>query len=133
MYARLYHLKEYFKQQLAPLTLVLSLSATSSSSYPPLFSLLSSYQVTEATELALSTRHLRLATLLSSLSSATADLTTMCANQVSEWQNSGVWDVMPEEERKCFLLLAGHKQADDMHWLRGLRCTSAIRRRAMAA
>ena len=119
MYARLHHLKEYFKQQLAPLTPVPSSSATTST-YPPLFSLLSSYLITEATELALSTRHLRLATLLPSLSSVTAELTAMCASQVSEWQNTGVWDVMAEEERKCFLLLAGHKQADDMHWLRGL-------------
>ena len=121
MYARLHHLKEYFKQQLAPLTPVPSLSlSAATTAYPPLLSLLSSYQITEATELALSTRHLRLATLLPSLSSTTAELTAMCASQVSEWQNTGVWDVMAEEEKKCFLLLAGHKQADDMHWLRGL-------------
>ena len=118
-YARLHHLKEYFKQQLAPLTPVPS-SFANTSAYPPLFALLSSYMVTEATELALSTRHLRLATLLPSLSSCTAELSAMCGSQVSEWQNTGVWDVMAEEERKCFLLLAGHKQADDMHWLRGL-------------
>ena len=119
MYARLHHVKEYFKQQLAPLTPIPSLSATSSA-HPPFFGLLSSYMVTEATELALFTRHLRLATLLPSLSSVTAELIAMCASQVAEWQNSGVWDVMSEEERQCFLLLAGHKQADDMHWLRGL-------------
>ena len=119
MYSRMHHLKEYFKQQLAPLTPVSTSSAVNSAD-PPFFLLLSSYMVTEATELALSTHHLRLATLLPSLSSVTADLTSMCASQVSEWQNTGVWDVMAEEERKCFLLLAGHKQADDMHWLRGL-------------
>ena len=119
VYARLHQLKQYFKQQLTSLAPAPTLLAATSAT-PAIFSLLSSYQVTEATELALSSRHLRLATLLPSLSSVTADLTAMCASQVAEWQNSGVWDVMAEEERQCFLLLAGHKQADDMHWLRGL-------------
>ena len=120
VYARLHQLKEYLKQQLAPLTPAPSSSSFAVTASPPLFSLLSSYRVTEATELALSSRRLRLATLLPSLSSVTAELTAMCAAQVAEWQNSGVWDVLAEEERQCFLLLAGHKQADDMHWLRGL-------------
>ena len=117
-YARLQHLIRFLQEELSsPLH---PPPRTHSPSYPPLFPLLSSFQIPQATEAALSTNHLRLATLLPSLSALSSTFTPLILSQVSDWKNSGVWDVMEEDERRVWKLMAGDLQTEGMDWLRGL-------------
>ena len=117
-YARLQHLIRFLQEELtSPLH---PPPPTQSSSFPPLFPLLSSFQIPQATEAAFAANRLRLATLLPSLSAASSTFTPLILSQVSDWKNSGVWDVMDEDERRVWRLMAGELQTEGMDWLRGL-------------
>ena len=117
-YARLQHLIRFLQDELSsPLH---PPPRTQSPSFPSIFPLLSSFQIPQATEAALSANRLRLATLLPSLSAVSSSFTPLIVSQVSDWTNSGVWDVMDEDERRVWRLMAGDLQTDAMHWLRGL-------------
>ena len=118
-YARLHQLRKWLQKYVRSAANY-DIQRVSPTSFNAVFYLLSAYLINEATDLCLDTNHLRLATLLPSLSSLSTTFTTRMSAQVRDWQNSGLWQLIPAAEQRVYALLAGEKNLAELDWLRAL-------------